>query len=164
MHRRRTVSGTSETVTNAHEGSWSAAVKPGKLQDLGNGNSCFCRRPLRVAVFQVFSKFLRTVRVLLEIVPVCVIFLEQHMHHRTGKGSVGAGTKFQVKIRFFRSIGPVGIDHHQLCVPGPPSLLKLVHDVDLGVDRISTPNHQKFTLGNLPSVGTAFFPGPGIPA
>ena len=161
MHVHRSVSGACKPIANTKVGFLGSSIESRKLDDLFYRQAGDFSGPGRRAICQMGAEFGWPVRVLLHIGPVRHVLLEQHMHHCAGQRTIGTWLEHQVQISLVSCFGPVGINHNKLCAIKPACLGRMVHDIDLGTDRVAPPHHHQITLFNQARVATALDTGTG---
>src|SRR5690349_6382983 len=99
MEVRCTVARAAEAVADAEIAALGLADELREGFDLGHRDVADPRGPFRCPGLQVRSEVPGRVGVFLEIVPVRMAVAEQHMHHGTGQGTVGAGADQHLDVR-----------------------------------------------------------------
>ena len=164
MHIGGAVTRTGKTVTQAQKAFGSTTVKPGELDDLFCLKPGNLRGPFGCPVAQMLLELIRHVAVITQVLAIHAIVGKQLMHHRTGQRAVGSGAQHQVQIGFLRGGVTIRIDHHQFRAALAPCFGDVVHDVDLGINRVAAPHHDQIALRHRARIRTPFGTGTGNPA
>ncbi len=164
MHVGGTVSRARHAVADAQEGSFGVSVESRELDDLLGRHAAQARRPLGRARLEMRLERFGHVGVAGEIFAIGESLGEQHMHDAAGEGAVGAGARHEMNVSLLGRAGAIRIHHHQLRTALALGLRDVVHDVDLGVDRIGAPHDDEIALGHLPRIDPALGAGAGDPA
>ena len=155
VHGRRTIALAGKPITHTQKAAPRAAIQPGKLHNLLDRQAGDLGRPGRRAAGQMGFHLGGEIGVFGQIIPVGQAFGQQHMHHCTGQRAIGAGAQSQVHIGFGGSGGAVGVHHHQRHLTPAPGLLQPVHEIHLGVHRVTAPDHNQLGLHHLTRVQPA---------
>ena len=131
---------------------------------VATGSPVIAGGPLRRARAHVRGQLVGAIGVAAQVVPVGEALREQHVHHAAGERAVGARPQRQMQVGLLGGAGAVRVHHHQL---GAALLRRhrVLHHVDLGVDRIAAPDHHQVgMLGGLAQVDAALGADAGDPA
>ena len=87
-------------------------------------------------------QLIRSIGIACKIVAVGKAFREQHVHDRRRQSAVRTGLEHEMDIRPLGSRRPIRINHDESCAPRFLGGGDMMHQIDLGVDRVATPHHD----------------------
>ena len=90
-------------------------------------------------------QFVRTIRKTFEIIPIRQIISKEDMHHSAGEGAVTSRFQTKGKIGLLHGRILIDVDDNNFGAPLFAGTHGMGHDIDLGRDRIGSPNHH--TIG-----------------
>ena len=161
VHVDGTVAAPREPIAEPEETPLGGADQLGEVFDLDHGQASDRRCPGRRLGLQMALEFPGRIGVFLQICPVRVAIPKQHMHDRCRQRAIGARPQDQAKVRLLARAVPIGIDGDDLGAAVFPSLDRVHHHVDLGIDRIGPPNHDHVGFRHFPGISAMQATGAG---
>ena len=89
------------------------------------------------------------------VVAVGMTVAEQHMHQSTGKRRIRARLGPEMNVRLSRRRRAIGVDDDELRAALFARAGNVGHQIDLGVDRVGTPDDDQIRLGEFPRIAAA---------
>ena len=150
-----------EAVAKPEIGSLRRADEAGEGLDLSDGKAGDPRRPFGRAGLQMLFKLPRTIRVFLEVLPVCMPVAEKNMHDRAGQSAVRSGPKAERHVGLPHGSVLINVYGDDLGAALFPGAHRMRHDVDLGADGVGAPDDDAIGLRHLARIRSRQLAGPG---
>ena len=109
-------------------------------------------------------EFVRHVAIPVQVVPIDQVIGKQLVHDRASQRAIGAGAQHQELVGLGRRRVQIRVDDYQSGAAFAPRSGHVMHDIDLGMNRVTAPHHDQVAVRHRARVGTAFHPGTGEPA